>query len=142
MSNTAKSMSGEAQKELLERLKSRRQGVETRPCARYRVKNPDDYGYASCSTCGWAEPEHIIEELTAQLAASQGVSAPAVEWQPIETAPKDGTWILVQLSPYSSSFPHRAVTHWHDYGITHDWYGVGNAKPIYWMRLAALRGET
>lgn len=75
----ASSRSGDAQKELRERLKARRKGAGSTPCERYVCTNPDDYGYRSCERCGWAEPEHLIDELVRALAASaQAVSTPAV----------------------------------------------------------------
>lgn len=57
--------------ETLARAKQRREGVETKPCAEYRCDDPDDYGYRSCQTCGWAEPEHIIDQLVACVEAGQ-----------------------------------------------------------------------
>jgi hypothetical protein len=59
---------GGAGEALAKKLQDRRKGgCETPPCAEYVVKNPDDYGYASCQRCGWSEPEHIIDQLAALL---------------------------------------------------------------------------
>lgn len=56
---------------LLERLKIRRVGAcETPPCHDYQPKNPSDYGIGSCVRCGWAEPEHFIDELEIALRAA------------------------------------------------------------------------
>jgi len=47
---------------LVQRIKARRtNGGE--PCPEYVPKKPEDYGYGSCKRCGWAEPEHCIDQL-------------------------------------------------------------------------------
>lgn len=52
---------------LAQRLKYRRKGgCQYAPCAVYVPKSPDDYGYGSCTQCGWSEPEHLIDELAAR----------------------------------------------------------------------------
>jgi hypothetical protein len=38
-------------------------------------KHPDDYGYGSCTRCGWSEPEHIIDQLRDLMDASQARAA-------------------------------------------------------------------
>lgn len=56
-------------------------------------------------------------------------AAPAVTWRPIETAPKDGTELLI-FDPVDG--PARA--HW----STHNWYaGTYVAAPTHWMPLPA-----
>lgn len=53
---------------LRQRLRERRKGgCQYAPCHEYVPKQPEDYGYGSCKRCGWAEPEHIIDELVRVL---------------------------------------------------------------------------
>lgn len=73
MSNTAKSMSGEAQKVSVDIRKAFDTAV--------RMDIPRN---------------ELLARVLEIVAASQGVSAPAVaDWQPIETAPKDGKRVLL-----------------------------------------------
>ena len=54
------------------------------------------------------------------------------EWQPMETAPKDGTEILL-----CSMFV-MAVCYWRDDNVMQEWtWGCGNvySNPRYWMPL-------
>lgn len=48
--------------DLTDRVKARRTRGGA-PCPKYEPKNPEDYGYGSCKRCGWAEPEHVSDEL-------------------------------------------------------------------------------
>ena len=54
------------------------------------------------------------------------------EWQPMETAPKDGTEILL------CSMFDMAVCYWRDDNVMQEWtWGCGNvySNPRYWMPL-------
>ena len=62
------------------------------------------------------------------------------DWQPIETAPKDGRRILI----YADIFPGIVVAHWQERNITGEgWvmdpesesWGAHDAKPTHWMPL-------
>jgi hypothetical protein len=84
-------------------------------------------------------PENETRKANAVLALLRGAShAPQEAWQPIETAPKDGTDILVW--PYwSDRLP--AQVHWRDlkrapgrWEITPSFFCAG-AKPTQWMPL-------
>ena len=64
----------------------------------------------------------------------------ASEWQPIETAPKDGTWILVNRK----GCPGKAVS-WSN--RRNGWYGADEAmaffmEPTHWLAIPALASET
>jgi hypothetical protein len=51
---------------VIARLQARREGgCEQPPCPEYVPKRPEDHGYSSCRRCGWAEPEHVIDQLLA-----------------------------------------------------------------------------
>lgn len=61
-------------------------------------------------------------------------------WQPIETAPKDGTWLLLgQFSDSDTDDYCHGVAHWHDGGWTDgyqpDWYWRGAFEPTHWQPL-------
>jgi hypothetical protein len=72
------------------------------------MMDEEDYGCKSCDAL-W----DVILGLTAERdSLRQQLAKPAVEWMPIETAPKDGTRVLV----------------WSD---KHAWRGIGIA---YWGR--------
>ena len=70
---------------------------------------------------------------------------PVMEWQPIETAPKDGTWIML-FSP-CEEFPTSDVTHWiakygyFDNSFEPGWIDQEDAlvmkehEPTHWMPL-------
>lgn len=68
-----------------------------------------------------------------------------MEWQPIETAPKDGTQILIWISAAWTRAQVRLV-HWYDeWGnwqegadpdpLTDEYCGIGSAVPTHWMPL-------
>jgi hypothetical protein len=62
--------------EIRKHLKARRKGgCQYAPCSKYVPKHPDDYGYGSCTRCGWSEPEHIIDQLRDLMDASQARAA-------------------------------------------------------------------
>jgi hypothetical protein len=69
--------------DLRARLEKRREGTETSPCQKYQCDDPCDYGYRSCQRCGWAEPEHLIDELAAFLdgAAEREQEPFATAWE-------------------------------------------------------------
>lgn len=60
------------------------------------------------------------------------------DWQPIETAPKDGTRVLVHVPPYGPFTAHNrfhsfleARDRWHVAGLLND------AQPTHWQPLPA-----
>jgi hypothetical protein len=62
-----------------------------------------------------------------------------VEWQPIETAPKDGTTIL-----YADGYWGVNITSWQDWGESGEWYNGSNPTRLeftYWMPLPEPPGE-
>ena len=56
------------------------------------------------------------------------------EWQPIETAPKDGTPILTAY--YDDGKNYRVAPSWWNKHLP-CWYGYGRIQPSYWMPLPA-----
>ena len=64
-----------------------------------------------------------------------------MEWQPIETAPKDGTWILVIIAgEHPDGYPYiPACAQWRDGG----WFETNDTEPAedwpltHWMPLPA-----
>lgn len=66
------------------------------------------------------------------------------EWQPIETAPKDGTWILI------ASLANMDIGHWDDHWIDGAWLRFQTAEydndgaeirgPTHWQPLPAPPG--
>jgi hypothetical protein len=55
-------------------------------------------------------------------------------WQPIATAPKDGTWVLLGGCEYGYSLAVACWVHWHG---RDDWcdYVSRGFKPTHWMPL-------
>lgn len=54
-------------------------------------------------------------------------------WQPIDTAPKDGTWIIG-----CDARGHREIMHWWDFNQPGKWHGARqqeDPEPIVWMPL-------
>lgn len=61
-----------------------------------------------------------------------------MKWQPIETAPKDGTRVLLFVPPYGASTGHYRAQH--NWGETaSNWYAHSvlnkEAEPTHWMPL-------
>jgi hypothetical protein len=65
-------------------------------------------------------------------------------WQPIETAPKDGTFILIYLGdPWNKVEMARWYDTWNnwqtdilpDYPEREEVYGIGSCVPTHWMPL-------
>lgn len=79
-----------------------------------------------------------LRDFTAELTAILALAAPAEGWQPIETAPKDGTWII-GATPHGVT-PLRWGVSWDD---QHWANGCVVYQPTHWMPLpAAPTGET
>ena len=76
--------------------------------------------------------DHLDSELRRLAARLSGVtSAPA--WQPIETAPKDGSRVIV-LRPSANQFRRIGIDRWHN-GL---WWESRPAEfPTHWMPLPA-----
>ncbi|MCZ4331051.1 DUF551 domain-containing protein [Castellaniella denitrificans] len=92
-----------------------------------------------------------IEAQSAEIARLNAIQA----WQPIETAPKDGTAILLGssdgawIAKYDPVYPsgYRPKNPWFSLMLNRDYMGrVPNAKPTHWMSLpaapSALSGES
>ena len=61
-----------------------------------------------------------------------------MEWQPIETAPKDGTLVLVWDEDTGGAFAAQflvEVTGWGNPGEWMDWHGMRLLQPTHWMPL-------
>jgi hypothetical protein len=62
------------------------------------------------------------------------------EWQPIDTAPKDGTWIAALYC--NNLFYEPVMVHWHDDGGPYPWVSRDNAYPDgridMWVPIPAL----
>ncbi len=105
--------------------------------------------------CDYAgEVQAIIAALRAQQPAApvSGVTVREAGWQPIETAPKDGTAILASgLDHGKGPSRHYSVVEWMDFGCESGWYPDEDADPLiylsHWMplpeppALSALEGE-
>jgi len=82
---------------------------------------------AALAACGYAEMQAEIERLRA-----------LVEWRPIETAPKDGTFLLL-FDPHND----RTITvgFWSTQGLGPEWArwvsipGAFGRKPTHWLPL-------
>lgn len=71
------------------------------------------------------EVEDLKAERDALLAASQ--------WQPIETAPKDGTWVLCFVPDNCPEYENTLVLRY----VIGSWGrpGIGGYRPTYWQPL-------
>jgi len=64
-----------------------------------------------------------------------------MEWQPIETAPKDGSWVLLYLRhPWSEIEKAFWYNAWQNWQTTipeegGEFCGIGAAVPTHWMEL-------
>ena len=57
-------------------------------------------------------------------------------WQPIETAPKDGTWILLtEVLEGQMITGHPFILYWDDRWGWGDIYGKRDVNPTHWMPL-------
>jgi hypothetical protein len=59
----------------------------------------------------------------------------AFQWQPIDSAPKDGTWFLS-----CDATGHRDIIHWWDFNCPGVWHGRRpdqDPEPVWWMPLPA-----
>ena len=97
------------------------------------------------SGCTCAEAADEIDRLRATLAAAQ---AGGVEWRPIETAPKDGTWILVwEPDGVNTKWSPQEVARWRTTGRqsnTPGWYDsrICSVRPTLWQPLPAAPCDT
>ena len=61
------------------------------------------------------------------------------EWQPIKTAPRDGTRLLAYFTEGFSSDRHSVIS-WHEFqGEWVTWPGLITVKPTYWMPLPSVQ---
>lgn len=60
-----------------------------------------------------------------------------MEWQPIETAPKDGSDVLVysQYGTYVAAYEDRDIEWWHVSDGKHDPRPLRGPSPSHWMPL-------
>lgn len=101
---------------------------------------PDTTHYGASKAVGYEQAWDECRRAAAALAASQNKAG--VQWQPIETAPKDGTRILVWLgAPWSNAQAVRWFESWQnwqteDFPDEYDEYcGIGSELPTHWMPL-------
>lgn len=103
-----------------------------------------------CSICGEkrAKPDDYCPGCEAEDAA-RASQPPAPEWQPIETAPKDGTNILICGGTFDSDdesygdmpYPGVSVAYWDQRRLSPHWHGETRDahdswfvhKPTHWM---------
>ena len=98
----------------------------------YNYHLPEDYATAYRDNCIGIEPLCLVSDALAATAAAQAVQA-VPGWQPIETAPKDGSWIAA-LGCYPDSGAPETVRWLED-----EWGDGGNGyslrDPTQWMAL-------
>jgi hypothetical protein len=96
------------------------------------------YGWSNCNADGVYQ---IRRDLLQYYILSALRDAEAQAWQPIETAPKDGTWFLAASSQYRVACPAR----WHAHSfqwlttmleLKHCGHWSGH-PPTHWMPLPA-----
>jgi hypothetical protein len=77
---------------------------------------------------------------------AQAECAPRDAWQPIETAPKDGTEVLLYLgNPWSKTEKARWYAPWSNWQVgaipsdpvREEYFGIGKSVPTHWMPLPA-----
>lgn len=93
-----------------------------------------------------AGPERELADMIEAMQAAQQQSPRLVEWKPIESAPKDGTWIvLTDGEKVSPGFWHGTY-----FGRDPDWITYTHRsdaelvpfKPTHWMNLPQPSGAT
>ena len=72
---------------------------------------------------------HYVDQAKAAIAAMQ----PAPQWYGIETAPRDGTFVL-GFGPHNTRGSYREVIHWWGDRWTITWM-EGYGEPTHWMPL-------
>jgi hypothetical protein len=98
---------------------------------------------------GWQDVDEPIAALLAWPAGSVSPEAVRDGWQPIATAPKDGTWIAAWCNYPSdwSRAPWVSVVRWSADTMPSyppHWYGLPNSdyQPTHWMPLPEPPGAT
>lgn len=87
----------------------------------------------------WLTHPYVCTSDMVKAAARIMASAPPAVWQPIETAPKDGTEVLIYDAAWCGGPPRREVSRWtwtinrKGERIGGDWSGV--SAPTHWMPL-------
>jgi Lar family restriction alleviation protein len=120
-------------------------------CGGHTVEFDESLDAIYCHDCG-ASGAHADTEDEAAAAwnrRAQDVRGEVMEWQPIETAPKDGTcilvsneygsWIAKYVPEYQSGY--RPAVPWMSMMLNHDHmrWGVRALVPTNWQPLPALR---
>jgi|SRR6185369_872990 len=90
----------------------------------------------------WSEAGDMMEAFAASRAPKAAGGVP--QWQPIETAPKDGEEVFLWLpSPYERIEKVRWFDLWENWQIgefpddSDEYCGIGSALPTHWMPLPA-----
>jgi hypothetical protein len=104
---------------------------------------------AECANCGFKLKQHALDNFAqAALTAITDAGYRIVPgWQPIETAPKDGEWIIVYDANYDHSSSSYLIAYWHK--PLKVWAGKPNSKgrfPLWenathWMPLPPAPGD-
>ena len=88
----------------------------------------DDIDDVNCNN-----PDIVLAQALADQFEAGRAAGP--EWQPIETAPRDGTYILA--SPYWIGNPRADVVNWHKAQRSEGWLNIREGyipgKPTHWL---------
>lgn len=97
----------------------------------YKTKNPTEYAeyYASMKCALEAIGYQALVESEAKAQAEAKRLRELLEWQPFETAPKDGTRVLV-IGKYGASTAHHNGKEWR----MHSWLNQEEV-PTHWKRV-------
>lgn len=113
----------------------------------FNHRHPLQLGATLKTTCGVIyEIDKASIAARAALSVEEKGEAEAVAWQPIKTAPKDGTEVLIWLAaPYSRIEKARWYTPWANWQagclpidpVRDEMHGIGSAVPTHWRPLPA-----
>jgi len=94
----------------------------------------------------WADIERAKEPFTPENIASSAITAYlSAMWKPIETAPKDGTRVLIEdrgiyiayWSERCAFEQFKTMPGWQIFDCEDGWYSVAAEAPTHWMPLPA-----